>query len=176
MANDLTTTEIDYYMSEALNEAKKAGMIGEVPIGAVVVYNHQIIGRGFNLRERAQDGTQHAELISITEASRYLGSWRLPEAQLFVTLEPCVMCAGLIQQVRIGDVYYGAEDPKAGAVHSLYRILEDQRLNHQVQVHAGVREDEAGAMLKKFFRAIRKRKKEERKWQRLLLMQDDAQH
>ncbi|KRN32300.1 tRNA adenosine(34) deaminase TadA [Weissella halotolerans] len=156
---ELTPEEVEYFMGQALQEAKKAAALGEVPIGAVVVLKGQIIGRGFNLRERAQDASQHAEVMAITEASRYLHSWRLPEAQLFVTLEPCIMCAGLIQQTRIDKLYYGAEDPKGGAVNSLYQILADQRLNHQVEVNAGVRQSEASQLLKAFFKAIRQRQK-----------------
>ncbi|MBJ7617794.1 tRNA adenosine(34) deaminase TadA [Weissella confusa] len=162
----LTPEQVDYFMGEAIKEAKKAGALGEVPIGAVVVQNGQIIGRGFNLRERLEDASQHAELQAITEANRLVKSWRLPDAQLFVTLEPCIMCAGIIQQSRISDVYYGAEDPKAGAVHSLYHILEDERLNHQVNVYQGVREQESGDLLRNFFREIRKQKKAEKKARR----------
>jgi tRNA(adenine34) deaminase len=159
----LTPEEIDYFMGEALIEAKKAGQLGEVPIGAVVVLDGEIIGRGFNMRERLEDASAHAEIMAITEANRRVKSWRLPEAQLFVTLEPCIMCAGVIQQARFPEVYYGAEDPKAGAVHSLYHILEDDRLNHQVEVHSGVREAESSHLLKDFFKAVRARKKAEKK-------------
>ena len=162
--SDLTPEQVDYFMGEAIKEAKKAGALGEVPIGAVVVQHGEIIGRGFNLRERLEDASQHAELQAITEANRLVKSWRLPDAQLFVTLEPCIMCAGIIQQSRISDVYYGAEDPKAGAVHSMYHILEDERLNHQVHVHQGIREQESGDMLRNFFREIRKQKKAEKKF------------
>lgn len=155
----LTPEQIDYFMGQALKEAQKAAALGEVPIGAVVVLDGQIIGRGFNLRERAQDASQHAELMAITEASRGLHSWRMPKAQLFVTLEPCVMCAGLIQQARISELYYGATDPKGGAVESLYQVLTDQRLNHQVKVIAGIRQAEASQLLQTFFKAIRQRQK-----------------
>ncbi len=167
MANDLTVAQIDGFMAAALVEARKAGALGEVPIGAVVVYNGEIVGRGFNMRERLQDASQHAEFIAITEANRQLGSWRLPDAQLFVTLEPCIMCAGIIQQTRITDVYYGADDPKAGAVRSLYHLLEDQRLNHQVHVHAGVQAEVASSMLKRFFKDIRQAKKRAKQQRRL---------
>ncbi|MBM7616799.1 tRNA(adenine34) deaminase [Weissella uvarum] len=163
MTTSLTSEQIDYFMGQALYEAHKAQAVGEVPIGAVVVQDGKIIGRGFNLRERMQDASQHAELLALTEANRLEKSWRLPEAQLFVTLEPCLMCAGLIQQTRITDVYYGADDPKAGAVRSLYHVLEDERLNHQVTVHPGVRQTEASQLLKAFFKAVRKRRKLERK-------------
>ncbi|GEA94794.1 tRNA specific adenosine deaminase [Weissella viridescens] len=163
MSTDLSPAQIDYFMGQALYEAKKAGALGEVPIGAVVVIDGQIVSRGFNLRERMQDATQHAELMAISEANRFEHSWRLPEAQLFVTLEPCLMCAGLIQQTRITDVYYGAADPKGGAVDSLYNVLGDARLNHQVNVVAGVREAECSALLKAFFKAVRKKRKAEKR-------------
>lgn len=153
-------------MGAALVEAKKAYALGEVPIGAVVVLDGQIIGRGFNLRERFEDPSQHAEFQAVLEASRNQKSWRLPEAELFVTIEPCIMCAGLLQQARIKTVYYGAEDYKAGGVHSMYHLLEDDRLNHQVEVHQGVRETEASALMKDFFRAIRIRQKAAKKVRR----------
>ncbi|KAA8434650.1 nucleoside deaminase [Weissella paramesenteroides] len=166
MSVPLTANQIQYFMGEALHEARKAALIGEVPIGAVVVQNGQIISRAFNLREHLQDGSQHAEYQAILEANRLQHSWRLPEAQLFVTLEPCIMCAGLIQQTRITDVYYGADDAKGGGVTSMYELLTDERLNHQVNVHAGVRDQEASALLKTFFKDVRKRKKAAKKaWQ-----------
>lgn len=167
MAAPLTTNQVDYFMGLALAEARKAAMIGEVPIGAVVVQDGQVVSRAFNLREHMQDGSQHAEYQAIIEANRQLHSWRLPDAQLFVTLEPCIMCAGLIQQTRLTDVYFGADDPKAGGVTSMYELLTDERLNHQVNVHAGVRADEASSLLKQFFKAVRQRKKAEKRQRRL---------
>lgn len=167
MAVPLTANQVNYFMGLALAEARKAAMIGEVPIGAVVVQDGQVVSRAFNLREHMQDGSQHAEYQAIIETNRQLHSWRLPDAQLFVTLEPCIMCAGLIQQTRLTDVYYGADDPKAGGVTSMYELLTDKRLNHQVNVHAGVRADEASALLKQFFKAVRQRKKAEKRRQRL---------
>ncbi|WP_206212047.1 tRNA adenosine(34) deaminase TadA [Weissella coleopterorum] len=162
----LTETQIHTWMGEALGEAKKAYALGEVPIGAVVVLDGQIIGRGFNLRERFEDPSQHAEFQAVLEASRHQKSWRLPDAHLFVTIEPCIMCAGLLQQARIKTVYYGAEDPKAGGVHSMYHLLEDERLNHQVEVHQGIRATEASALMKAFFKAIRIRQKAAKKARR----------
>jgi len=159
---NLTDEQVELFMEAAFDEAKKAEALGEVPIGAVVVNDGEIIGRGHNLRESQQDATLHAEFIAIREANEQAGSWRLPDAQLFVTLEPCIMCAGLIQQTRITDVYFGAVDPKAGGVRSMYNLLEDERLNHQVHVHAGVQEERAGEQLKTFFKAIRARKKLEK--------------
>ncbi|MCM0582939.1 nucleoside deaminase [Weissella diestrammenae] len=158
----MTPAQIDGFMGEAIQEAKKAAALGEVPIGAVVVLNGQIIGRGFNLRERFHDPSQHAEFQAILAASRYMKSWRLTGAQVFVTIEPCIMCAGLIQQARIESVYYGAADPKAGGVESMYHILSDSRLNHQVAVYPGVRAEETGNLLRHFFRAIRQRRKQEK--------------
>jgi tRNA(adenine34) deaminase len=158
----LTDEQIAIFMDAAFAEAEKAEALGEVPIGAVVVNEGVIVGRGHNLRETQQDATLHAEFIAIQEANQSLGSWRLPDAQLFVTLEPCIMCAGLIQQTRITDVYFGAVDPKAGGVCSMYHLLEDDTLNHQVEVHAGVQEERASEQLKTFFKAIRARKKLEK--------------
>lgn len=151
------------YMRAAIDEARQAGLLNEVPIGAVVVHDGKIIGRGHNMREHFQDVTYHAEMLAIMEACEALGSWRLENCDLYVTLEPCIMCSGAIINSRIANVYYGAPDPKAGAVDSLYHLLSDQRLNHQVNVHHGILEDECSQMLKNFFRAIRKRKKAARK-------------
>lgn len=150
-------------MREALHEARMAYLIGEVPIGAVVVHDGQIVGRGHNLREHAQDATMHAEIIAIQEACEYLHTWRLEDCQLYVTLEPCLMCSGAIINSRIPEVYYGARDPKAGAVRSLYQVLEDSRLNHQVHVHERIMAREGGQMLENFFRDIRKRQKAAKK-------------
>lgn len=151
------------YMQAAIKEARQAEILGEVPIGAVVVHDGQIIGRGHNMREKFQDVTYHAEMLAIMEACTTLGSWRLEDCDLYVTLEPCIMCSGAIINARIKNVYYGAKDPKAGAVDSLYHLLSDQRLNHQVNVESGLRGAECSRMLKDFFRAIRKRKKLARK-------------
>jgi len=146
------------YMKMALAEARKAYQRAEVPIGAVVVCNDQIVGRGFNLREQTQDPTSHAEMIALREAAANEASWRLEDCQLYVTLEPCPMCAGAILQSRIKRLVYGASDPKAGAVRSLYQLLDDDRFNHQVEVEAGVMEEESAQLLKDFFRELRLRK------------------
>lgn len=146
------------YMKMALAEARKAYQRGEVPIGAVVVCNDQVVGRGFNLREQTQDPTSHAEMIALREAAENEASWRLENCQLYVTLEPCPMCAGAILQSRIKRLVYGASDPKAGAVRSLYQLLDDDRFNHQVEVEAGVMEKESAQLLKDFFRELRQRK------------------
>ncbi|RCW60859.1 MULTISPECIES: tRNA adenosine(34) deaminase TadA [Halanaerobium] len=146
------------YMKMALAEARKAYQRAEVPIGAVVVCDDQVVGRGFNLREQTQDPTSHAEMIALREAAANEASWRLEDCQLYVTLEPCPMCAGAILQSRIKRLVYGASDPKAGAVKSLYQLLNDERFNHQVEVEAGVMEAESAQLLKDFFRDLRKRK------------------
>ena len=152
-----------YYMKIALKEAKKAGDLGEVPIGAIIVYQDEIIGRASNLRETTQNAVTHAELMAIQQACEKIGSWRLEETTLYVTLEPCPMCAGAILQSRIPRVVYGARDIKAGCVDSLYRLLNDERFNHMCNVTEGVLADESGAILSDFFRALRVRKKEEKR-------------
>ncbi|MBF8437966.1 nucleoside deaminase [Halanaerobiaceae bacterium Z-7014] len=145
----------NYYMDIALEEARKAAAKLEVPVGAVVVNSGQIIGRGHNLREASQDPTSHAEMIAIRAAAKEIGSWRLEEADLYVTLEPCPMCAGAILQARLKKVVYGATDPKAGAAGALYNLLEDNRFNHQVELVTGVRAEESSQLLKDFFRQLR---------------------
>ena len=163
----MTDEEIhEKYMRAAIKEAHQAEILGEVPIGAVVVHDGQIIGRGHNMREKFQDVTYHAEMLAIMEACTNLGSWRLEYCDLYVTLEPCIMCSGAIVNARIKNVYYGAKDPKAGAVDSLYHLLNDQRLNHQVNVESGLLGAECSQMLKDFFREIRRKKKLARKKRR----------
>lgn len=154
------------FMRAAIDEARQAEVLGEVPIGAIVVHDGQIIGCGHNMREKFQDATYHAEVLAIMEACSALKSWRLEGCDLYVTLEPCIMCSGAIINSRIENVYYGAPDPKAGAVDSLYHLLNDQRLNHQVHVESGLLGDECSQMLKDFFRAIRKKRKAARKKRR----------
>lgn len=152
--------QIDYFMQEALNEAKLAGDEGEVPIGAVIVFENQIIARAHNHRERNQLATAHAELIAIERANQALKSWRLEDTALFVTLEPCIMCAGAIINARVPAVYYGAQDAKGGATQSLYHLLEDQRLNHRVFVQSDVRAKESSLLLQHFFAKIRAKRKQ----------------
>ncbi|EMT50121.1 MULTISPECIES: tRNA adenosine(34) deaminase TadA [Brevibacillus] len=146
------------YMRAAMQEAEKAAALGEVPIGAVIVRDGEIVGRGFNLRETKKDPTLHAEMIAIREASARLGGWRLIGCTLYVTLEPCPMCAGAIVQSRIEQVVYGARDPKAGCAGTLMNLLDEQRFNHQVPVIEGVLAEECGQMLKSFFRGLRKKR------------------
>lgn len=156
----MSTSENDIkYMYLAIEEAKKAEKLGEVPIGAIIVHHDEVIARAYNLREATQNATTHAELSAIQEACKALGSWRLENTTLYVTLEPCPMCAGAILQSRIPRVVYGARDPKGGCVHSLYELLNDARFNHEADVTEGVLGDECGQLLTNFFRAIRERKK-----------------
>ena len=142
-------------MSEALAEAQAAMDEGEVPIGCVIVHEGKIVGRGHNRRETDNDPTAHAEMIALREAAKQLASWRLLNCALYVTLEPCPMCAGAIVQARIPTLVYGCDDPKAGAARTLYRICEDARLNHVVEVVTGVRGEESAELLKEFFRRQR---------------------
>ena len=142
-------------IGEALLEARAAALHGDVPIGAVVVRNGEVIARRHNERELTGDPCAHAEVLALRDAALTVGHWRLLDCVLFVTLEPCVMCAGALVNARIGRVVYGAPDPKAGALASLYEIAADPRLNHRPPVQGGVRADECGAVLKEFF-AVRR--------------------
>ncbi|PRY82551.1 tRNA adenosine(34) deaminase TadA [Alkalibacterium olivapovliticus] len=155
-----TKTEKAYWMTEAIKEARKAELLGEVPIGAVVVHENRIIGRGHNLRETSKNATTHAEMIAIQEANRRLDNWRLEDCQLFVTLEPCAMCSGAIVLSRIDAVYYGPKDFKGGTAGTLMNLLEDDRLNHQAYVEQGVLEEECKDLLVTFFRELRLKKKQ----------------
>lgn len=139
-------------MGLALEEAKKALGAGEVPVGAVMVYRGRIIARGYNLKETLQDPTAHAEMVVIRKAAQKLQSWRLDGCTLYVTLEPCPMCAGAIVQARLPILVYGARDLKAGAVESVVNLVQNKLLNHQVEVLAGIREEECQQMLKEFFK------------------------
>jgi tRNA(adenine34) deaminase len=143
------------WMRQALDLAREAGARGEVPVGAVAVFEDRIVGRGANAREAARDPTAHAELLAIQEAARALGRWRLAGVTLVVTLEPCAMCAGAMVLARIDRLVYAADDPKAGAAGSLIDLTGDPRLNHRFPVERGVLADEAGELLKAFFRARR---------------------
>jgi len=145
------------WMLEAIAEAEKALAADEVPIGAVVVHepSGQIIGRGHNRRENDHDPTAHAEIIALREAARATGHWRLLDCVLVVTLEPCPMCAGAAVNARVPRLVYGCADPKAGAVRTLYRLCEDERLNHRVAVEAGVLAERCAELLRGFFRAQR---------------------
>lgn len=153
------TAEKEYWMKEAIKEAQAAEAILEVPIGAVVVLDGEIIGRGHNLREHSQDATMHAEMIAIREACAAVGSWRLEEAQLYVTLEPCPMCSGAMILSRVAEVYYGAKDPKGGTAGTLMNLLTDGRFNHVAYVESGIMEEACGSLLTNFFRRLRAEKK-----------------
>lgn len=155
------------FMHFALEQAKKAALLGEVPIGAVLVYKGEIIAQAHNLRETTQNATTHAELMVIQEACKKISSWRLEETTLYVTLEPCPMCAGAILQSRVPRIVYGARDMKAGCVDSLYRLLNDARFNHECEVTEGILAKECGQILTDFFRALRERKKAEKKAHKL---------
>ncbi len=142
-------------MRRALDLAREASRLGEVPVGALVVLDGRIISQAYNLRETLRDPTAHAERVALTLAGRALGSWRLDRCSLYVTLEPCPMCAGAIGLSRIERLVYGAADPKAGACRSLYRLLDDPRLNHRVLMTEGVLAADCGALLTEFFRQRR---------------------
>jgi len=145
----------EQYMREALDEANVAGAMGEVPVGAVIVADGAIIGRGGNRRESAADPTAHAEMLAIRQAAQAIGGWRLVDATLYVTQEPCPMCTGAIVNARIAKVVYGCDNPKAGSARTLYQLLDDPRLNHRCEVVPGVLAAECGAALSRFFEALR---------------------
>ena len=154
------TPDHERWMREALKEASKAEAEGEVPIGCVIVLGGlTIVGRGYNQTEYSQDPTAHAEMVAITAAADALGSRRLLDCTLYVTLEPCAMCAGAIVLSRVPCVVYGAADPKAGAVNTLYTLLNDSRLNHTAEVISGVLESECSSILSNFFTNLRQAKK-----------------
>jgi tRNA(adenine34) deaminase len=144
--------ELKYrFMSAALQEAGKALEQDEVPVGAVVVYEDKIIGRGFNQVEKLKDATAHAEMIAITAAENHIGNWRLNSCDIYVTVEPCLMCTGAILNSRIKKIYFGTFDPKFGACGSVYNAAQEGKLNHKVQVFSGLLEQESASMLQEFF-------------------------
>lgn len=156
-------TEHDqHFMRLAMQEAAVAEALAEVPIGALVVKAGEVIGRGHNLRETDQDPTAHAEMIAIRQAAEFLGSWRLIDCTLYVTLEPCVMCMGGIILARVPHLVYGCRDPRVGAVGSIYNFSTDERFNHQVQVREGVLQQECSEQLSSFFRKLREQKKQQK--------------
>ena len=150
------------YMQAAIEEAKKAQNLGEVPIGAVIVKGGEIIARGYNLRETSQLSNAHAEMIAIAKANEMVGSWRLEDCTLYVTLEPCPMCAGAIVQSRIPTVVFGAHDPKGGCCGTIYNLLDGSKFNHRCELVSGVLEEECGQLLSDFFRNLRQKKKQQR--------------
>ncbi|RCW41188.1 tRNA adenosine(34) deaminase TadA [Paenibacillus prosopidis] len=145
------------WMLEAIAEARNAEQIGEVPIGAVIVRNNEIIGRGHNLRETRFDPTAHAEMVAIRDACDRIGAWRLLDCTLYVTLEPCPMCAGAIVQSRIKRVVYGTSDPKAGCAGTLMNLLQEPRFNHETELTSGILGTECALLLTQFFRRLRER-------------------
>ena len=149
----------EYYMKMALKEAKKAYKLGEVPIGCVVVHEDKIIGRGYNRRNTDKSTLAHAEIAAIKKASKIIGDWRLEDCTLYVTLEPCQMCAGAIVQARIPTVVMGSMNPKAGCAGSILNILEVPKFNHQVHTIRGILEEECSQMLTTFFKELRIKKK-----------------
>ena len=147
-----------FFMKEALKQARKAGKIGEVPIGCVIVRDGQIIARGYNRRNTDKTTLAHAELAAIKKASKAVGDWRLEDCTLYVTLEPCQMCAGAIVQARMKRVVAGAMNPKAGCAGSILNLLQVERFNHQVEFKHGVLEEECSKVLQDFFKQLRKKK------------------
>ena len=151
------------YMIEAIRQAKKAALIGETPVGAVIVQNDKIISRGYNKRETKKNALLHAEISAIDKACKKLGGWRLQHCDMYVTLEPCQMCAGAIVQARIPEAVIGCMNPKAGCAGSILNVLEMPEFNHQVTVTRGIMEQECSEMLKTFFAELRIRNKAEKK-------------
>lgn len=152
-------TKDEYYMTLAIKEAKKAEKIGEVPIGAVLVVDDVVVAKAHNLRETEQRSIAHAEILAIDEACRKLRTWRLENSTLYVTLEPCPMCAGAIVMSRIERVVFGAFDPKAGCAGTLMNLLNEPRFNHQTEVISGVKQEQCSEMLTCFFQKLREEKK-----------------
>ncbi|MDR0949927.1 MAG: tRNA adenosine(34) deaminase TadA [Lachnospiraceae bacterium] len=156
---ELTLTEHEYYMKEALRQAKKASALGEVPIGCVVVRNREIIGRGYNRRNKDKSTLAHAELTAIRRACKHFGDWRLEDCTIYITLEPCPMCSGAILQARFPLVVIGCMNPKAGCAGSIINLLDMPDFNHQARILTGICETQCSQLLKDFFIDLRKRKK-----------------
>jgi tRNA(adenine34) deaminase len=146
-----TSNNDNLYMTSAIRQAEIAEQNGDVPIGAVIVHNNQIIAKACNQREQLKDPTAHAEIIALTQAAAALETWRLNGCTMYVTLEPCPMCAGALVLARIDRLVYGCDDPKTGAVKSLYNIVQDDRLNHRLEVTAGILAEQCSALLQNFF-------------------------
>lgn len=161
-------SEDEKYMREAVKQARKAYALGEVPIGCVIVHDGKIIGRGYNRRNKDKSALSHAEINAIRKASRIIGDWRLEECTLYVTLEPCQMCAGAIMQARIPKVVMACMNPKAGCAGSILNIFDMPAFNHQVEVVRGVMEEECSQMLKNFFKELRMRNKAEKEAKKIL--------
>ncbi|HJC51706.1 MAG TPA: tRNA adenosine(34) deaminase TadA [Candidatus Anaerostipes avistercoris] len=155
-------TQDEKYMKEAIRQAEKAAAIGDVPIGCVIVFEDKIIARGYNQRNKRKTTLAHAELLAIQKASRKMEDWRLEGCTMYITLEPCQMCAGAIVQARIPRVVLGAMNPKAGCAGSVLNILQVEAFNHQTEIETGVLQEECSQMMSDFFRELRKKKKEEK--------------
>ena len=153
--NVIDDQQDEHYMLEAIKAAQIAEENGDVPIGAVIVYENQVIGRAYNQREQLNDPTAHAEIIALTQAAAFIESWRLGGCTIYVTLEPCAMCAGALVLGRLDRLVYGCDDPKAGACKSLYNIVQDERLNHRLEVTSGILADECSQQLQAFFQRRR---------------------
>ena len=150
------------FMEEAIGLARQAGKAGEIPVGSVVVRDGKILGRGLNTRESRRDPTLHAEIMALREAALAVGNWRLENCTIYVTLEPCPMCAGALVQARIRELIFGCEDPKAGACGTLYDIPRDSRLNHRILVRKGILREECARILRDFFQARRQQRRDGR--------------
>lgn len=150
----------EFFMKEAIKEARKAFALGEVPVGCVIVIGDEIVARAHNLRHNKKNSLYHAEMIAIHEACNKLNRWILDDATIYITLEPCLMCTGAILQSRIKQVVYGAPEHKSGCIHSVYQVLDHIEFNHKIEVESGVCMDEIQAMMKEFFQALRTKKSE----------------
>ena len=151
----------EYFMKQAIREAQKAYKKLEVPVGAVIVKDGKIIAKAHNQKETKTDTTKHAEILAIQKASKKLKSWRLIDCEMYVTLEPCTMCAGAIINSRIKKVYIGTMDPKGGACGSVFNIPQEPRLNHQIEIETGLMKEECATIMKNFFKELRTKKSEE---------------
>lgn len=168
-------TQDEKYMKEAMKQAKKAAAIEEVPIGCVIVYKDKIIARGYNKRNLKKNTLAHAEILAMNKASKVIGDWRLEECTMYVTLEPCPMCAGAIVQARIPKIVIGSMNPKAGCAGSVLNVLQTEGLNHQVDIESGVLGEECSCMLSDFFRELRKLKKARKNQEKSALMENERQ-
>ncbi|MBQ2288796.1 MAG: tRNA adenosine(34) deaminase TadA [Lachnospiraceae bacterium] len=168
-------TQDEKYMKEAMKQAKKAAAIEEVPIGCVIVYKEKIIARGYNKRNLKKNTLAHAEILAMNKASKVIGDWRLEDCTMYVTLEPCPMCAGAIVQARIPKVVIGSMNPKAGCAGSVLNVLQTEGLNHQVDIESGVLGEECSCMLSDFFRELRKLKKARKNQEKAALMENERQ-
>lgn len=166
-------TQEEKYMKEAIRQARKAAILGEVPIGCVIVYQDKIIGRGYNRRMSDHTVLAHAEIIAIRKACKVMGDWRLEDCTMYVTLEPCPMCAGAIVQARIPKVVMGCMNPKAGCAGSVLDLLHEEGFNHQVETEVGLLGEECSDMLKSFFRSLRKTQKEKKQGEKQAEKQAD---